>query len=288
MSLIYVGCEEGRSGAGVRALYHNMDVANPFWPRASTATGTIRYELFLDAPDGLNTVYFGIPYESVTRIEDASDTFVETFSERTVGSQTDERFTYDGEQYTLHPISEGDITLESATYDGIDYTTLTITDITEPGNIALSFELDVERMAVNVADSLFFETIWSLDVTLYGPVNPREHSFLDEEELDVEVLDVKNGYSYLYLPEGTFPKQVSPEPLESFFRGSENQFYYTWVVGNLDPWYEQRMMITYGSHDGNHIAAIIASIIASIIFLIMTVVPEYVPDVLAVVRSLGS
>jgi hypothetical protein len=89
-------------------------------------------------------------------------------------------------------------------------------------------------------------------------------------------MEVEPGYSYLYLPENTFPRTVSPTPLESFFRESENRFYYTWVSGNLDPWYEQRMMITYGSHQGNYITAIIISIIASLLLLIITNLPDFI------------
>jgi len=281
MSLIYIGCGENNPGSSVEALYHNMSVKSPLWPRTRFAEGQIRYEVFVNADSQLNKIFVGVPYRNITNVRDASESFLENFSERLIGRQDEEVFQYSGQEYTLYLISEEQVSTSQEKFDGIEYSVITISNVNNKGNIAFSLELSVDKMAINVADSLFFETTWSLDVTLYGPVSPREHSFLDENTENI--LRVKKGYSYLYLPESSFPKTVSPEPLESFFRESENKFYYTWVVGDLTPWYEQRMMVTYGSHEGNYIAAVIAGVIASVIFLLITVFPRYVSDLLEAV-----
>lgn len=279
MSLIYIGAEKGNLDCYVEALYHNMEVENPLWPRASYAEGKIRYELFINIQQPLDTVYAAIPYQNVSDVQDASDTFLESFSERLIGTEEEELFEYNDEPYELHRITSDQVTVHDEAFDGFEYKLLEMPNIETTENIAISFEVSVDQMARNVADSMFFETTWSLDITLYGPVHPREHSFLDVNSLDIEVMEVEAGYSYLYLPKNTFPRTVSPTPLESFFRESEDRFYYTWVTGNLDPWYEQRMMITYGSHQGNYITAIIISIIASVIFVILTVFPDLFPTI---------
>jgi hypothetical protein len=276
MSLIYIGTEETNQDCSVEALYHNMEVEGPFWPRTTYAKGQIRYELFINVGRRMDTIYIAIPHEDVRYVQDASDTFLENFSQRLIGDEKEEVFSYNEDSYTLCRITTEQVTVLERTFDGIDYTLLEISNIATTGNIALSFQISVDRVARNVADSLFSETTWSLDITLYGPVNPREHSFLNIDKLNKKIMEVETGYSYLYLPENTFPRTVSPTPLESFFRESENRFYYTWVSGNLDPWYEQRMMITYGSHQGNYITAIIISIIASLLLLIITNLPDFI------------
>lgn len=292
MSLIYVGADFNSNEAAVDALYHNMEVENPRWPRASKAAGSIRYEMFISGNDTIETLYVGIPYQNITKIEDASRIFADNFSDRIIGTQKKDIFDYDGSEYQLQQLCQDDIKITGAEYDDIEYKVITIEMSETDAYIALSFKIRVDRMAVNVADSLLIETTWSLDITLYGPVNPREHSFLNENEMKINIFDIKKGYSYLYLPEDTFPKIVDPDPLESFYRESHQRFYYTWVLGNLDPWYEQRMMITYGSHGGNYLTAIILSVIASLIILFISAAPDLATTaadaVMDVIRTLIS
>jgi len=274
MSLIYVGTDSNSNEAAVDALYHNMEVESPRWPRASKAAGLIRYEMFISGNDTIETIYVGIPYQNIIKIEDSSREFVDNFSDRIIGKQKNNIFDYNGSEYQLQDLCQDDFRITDAEYDDIEYKIITIEMSGTDTHTALSFKIQVNAMAVNVADSLLAETTWSLDVTLYGPVNPREHSFLNENQMNVNIFDVKSGYSYLYLPENTFPKIVDPDPLESFYRESHQRFYYTWVIGNLDPWYEQRIMITYGSHGGNYLTAIILSVIASLIFLFISAAPD--------------
>jgi len=283
MSLIYIGTQENNKECSVEALYHNIEVEGPFSPRATYAKGQIRYELFINVSRRMDKIYVAIPHRNVNHIKDASDTFLQNFSERTIGDEKEEIFNYNGDQYFLQRIATEQLNILERTFDGINYTLLEIVDVGATNNIAMSFEISVARMARNVSDSLFFETTWSLDITLYGPVNPREHSFLNVDKIGKNVMEIKSGYSYLYLPENSFPRTVSPTPLESFFRESENRFYYTWVSGNLDPWYEQRMMITYGSRQGNSITAIILSVIGSLLLLLITTLP----DIISIVDELS-
>lgn len=281
MSLIHVGCEEG--SPVVDKLYHHVQI-DP--PRAllsivgESSPGTVRYEVLLECDRNPETLYFGVPYPSVRAVRDATATFQSKTEERLLGEDQGDTIRDGGDEYTIRSFDEDQRNTKSKRSQGIEYTLVEL-DTAEKfqGQVAFGIEVEVDDIAVNVANSLIQESTWALDLTLYGPIQPREHRFLATEEVSSHtvipnlghtVLTVKQAYTYLFLPKDSFPKTVSPTPLESFYYGSEENFYYTWTCGHLNPWYEQRMLVTYGSYNNNIVAALLIGFLASLLVSVMT------------------
>lgn len=281
MSLIHVGCEEG--SPTVEKLYHHVQIDSP---RAllsivgESSPGTVRYEVLLKCDRDPETLYFGVPYPSVRAIRDATRTFQSKTEQRLLGENQGDSIRDGDDKYTIQSFDEGQRNTKRRRAQGFDYTLVEL-DTGEgfQGQVAFGIEVEVDDIATNVANSLIEESTWALDLTLYGPIHPREHRFLETEEISSRtvisdlghtVLTVKQAYTYLFLPQDSFPKTVSPTPLESFYYGSEANFYYTWTCGHLDPWYEQRMLVTYGSYNNNIVAALLIGVLASLLVSVVT------------------
>lgn len=281
MSLIHVGCGEG--SPTVEKLYHHVQIDSP---RAllsivgESSPGTVRYEVLLKCDRDPETLYFGVPYPSVRAIRDATGTFQSKTEQRLLGENQGDSIRDGDDKYTIQSFDEDQRNTKRRRAQGFDYTLVEL-DTGEgfQGQVAFGIEVEVDDIATNVANSLIEESTWALDLTLYGPIHPREHRFLETEErssrtvisdLGHTVLTVKQAYTYLFLPHDSFPKTVSPTPLESFYYGSEANFYYTWTCGHLDPWYEQRMLVTYGSYNNNIVAALLIGVLASLLVSVVT------------------
>lgn len=273
MSLIHLGCDQGTPA--VHKLYHHVKIENPGGIASivsESAPGTIRYEVFLECAEEVGAFHFGIPYPSVIDIEDATRSLRLNSEERLLGETRGDVIENDGTEYTIYPFEDNEQSITSERLHELEYTVVSFeTDEQFAGHIACGIEIRVDDLAINVASSLIQESTWALDLTLYGPVQPREHLFLSAQtDIPHTVLPVEQAYSYLYLPNNAFPRTVSPTPLESFYYGSEANFYYTWVCGQLDPWYEQRMLVTYGSYNNNVVAALLVGILASFLVSVIT------------------
>lgn len=279
MSLIHVGCEHG--DPTVEKLYHHVQIDEPSGLRSlvsKSSPGTIRYEVLLDSETNPDTIYFGIPYSTIVELRDATRSLRLKSEERLLGENQGNTIRDDGTEYALRSFAPEQRVVRTERFEGIDYTVVELDiDGDSDGRIAFGIEVDVDELAINVATSLLQESTWALDITLYGPVRPREHRFLDvEEDISHTVVPVEQAYTYLFLPDNSFPKTVSPTPLESFYYGSEGNFYYTWVCGHLDPWYEQRMLVTYGNYNNNVVAALLIGFVASLLVSLVTGILAFV------------
>lgn len=274
MSLIYVGTNPD-ADASADILYHTVDLKSEYLsPIKKRHPGSVRYDFYFSGCNNVKCIHIAIPYQMVKSMYISSEEFLDSIEYRMFMKENNEYVLHpSGTEYAVSSPEHKNLNISKVSNQNCNYTLASVYKEREFENFTLSIKAWVEDLSINVSRSLFIQSNWSLDITLYGPIHPRSHIFLDENNIDHKILSVEQGYSYVSLPENTFPTTVFPPPLESFYNERIGNFYYTWVSGSLDPWYEQRMMITYSSYPNSlitiFIIGLMASIISSVILLIL-------------------
>lgn len=270
MSLIYIGKLIGEASVkcSIKRLYHRITV-NP------DGRGTIRFDLILHVSDGeISGLIFALPYNRIDSMQCTNKDFLRTFEEKiyTITTKSNQKV------IKIEDIEAEliEVTLEEETKQQLGDFTYISSKISFPtklkrGIFAFSVEFEIPSIAKNVAKSLFYEATWSLDLTLYGPINPRSHVFLEKEKLEERIVNVESGYSYLYLPPKAYPKFTTPPTLEVFFDEKQDSFLFVWVIGKLRPWFEHRSLVTYSNIPSNAQIGVIIGVSVGVISIVLTI-----------------
>lgn len=255
MSLIYLSKapEEQSTSCVIDRLYDRIFLHG-------NGRGRIRLDIFLKTGGPIRCLELALPYPQIERYRCSND---ELEDETRKGIHT-QSITLPGlTRVQMKPLKPRDLS-------GIRYSVfgLELGDGSS-GDVCFSLEFFVKDVAYDVTRgkirNRIFESTWSADVTLYGPINPRSHVFIDKDTLANRIVKVDHGYLYIYLPSAAFPRFVLPETLEMFFDEDEDRFYLSWTIGRLESWYEQRVLVIYSRLPSGYALAFLISLLTSLI-----------------------
>lgn len=257
--------EEQRTACEIKHLFEIIDLRE-------NGSAKFTFVCFLKVSDNaLSAINLAIPYERLKRVEARND-ILSKFMPRDYANPVKEvggRYVFEDESALIAKVTE--VTRENERLNETRYSILRFKfgEPLVPNTYLFAFTFEADEVAIRLSYNVFYETVWNLDLTLYGPINPSSHLFLDKNALLPYVVRVDRGYIYVLLPANNYPIRDFPPLLEEYFHDRRNLM--TWVIGSLDMWYERRIHVTYTAPPSNTLLYFIIGSVLTIIGITFSV-----------------
>lgn len=264
MSIIYIAkkIEEKLTKIEVTRLY---EIINMY----KKGRGKIRYDCIVSITSGqITSIDFAIPYSKIDKIYSSIDELEKDLGKGIYTDSTKvskDKLLIEKIEANKTIISKIELTKQKRAEFTYIIATISFKEKLQKGTHVFSFSVEIPNVSVKLSGSWLYETVWTLDITLYGPVSPRSHVFLDLQTIE-GIIPIKHGYLEVHLPLNAHCLKYFPPLLEEYCDGRRLKM--TWVVGRLEPWYERRIHLVYMSPPGKTMLFMLFAMISIMLALL--------------------